>query len=75
MDFPADLASQNSKTVDIVRSLVEKVLGRREDFSLTVRKGSQRRYAKDSSMVMIPPVEVISSDRLIYYYKFNIVHF
>jgi len=58
LDYPADLAGQNSKTVEIVRALVEKVLGRAEEFSLNVRRGGQRRYAKDSAMIMIPPVEV-----------------
>lgn len=58
MDFPKDIAGQNSKTVEVVRDLLKRVLGREEDFSLSVRKSAQRRYAKESPMVMIPPVEV-----------------
>lgn len=61
LDYPADLAGQNSKTVELVKSLVEKVLGRTEDFSLNVRRGGQRQYARDSAIIMIPPVEVIQN--------------
>ena len=53
------MPGQNSKTVEIVKTLLEKVLGRSEDFSLSVRKGVNRRYAKESSYVLLPPVEVI----------------
>ena len=60
-DFPTDIAGQNSKTVEIVRALVEKVLGRHEDFSLSVRKGTNRRYAKESAFILLPPVEVVSN--------------
>jgi len=58
LDFLKDIAGQNSKTVEVVRDLIKRVLGREEDFSLTVRKSTQRRYAKESPLIMIPPVEV-----------------
>ena len=52
------MAGQNAATVKIVKELVTKVLGRDEDFSLTVRGGKQRKLSKDTTMVMVPPVEV-----------------
>ncbi len=57
-EFPKDLAEQNAKAVEAVRDIVKRVLGRDEPFSLVVRKSNQRRYVKDTSLVIIPPVEV-----------------
>lgn len=58
MNFPGDIAGQNARTSELIRELIGKVLGRQEEFAVTVRRGSARRYAKESSLVMIPPVEV-----------------
>lgn len=57
-DYPKDTNEQSAKAVEIVKDLVMRVLGRDETFSLVVRKSSQRRYAKDSTMVLVPPIEV-----------------
>lgn len=75
MDFPKDIAGQNSKTVEIVRDLIKRILGREEEFSLTVKKSAQQRYAKESPMIMIPPVEVCERETQIIPYLFNYVSF
>lgn len=57
-DYPKDTNEQSAKAVELVKDLVLRVLGREETFSLVVRKSSQRRYAKDSTLVLVPPIEV-----------------
>lgn len=57
-DYPKDTNEQSAKAVEVVKDLVAKVLGRDEPFSLVVRKSAQRRYAKDSTLVLVPPIEV-----------------
>jgi hypothetical protein len=43
----------------IIKDLLTKVLGREEPFSITVRRGSGiLRYARDSTMFLVPPIEV-----------------
>lgn len=58
-DYPKETNEQSAKAVEIVKDLVLRVLGRDETFSLVVRKSAQRRYAKDSNLVLIPPIEVL----------------
>ncbi len=43
----------------MVHEMIKRVLGREEQFTLSVRKGSGTvRYARDSTLLLIPPVEV-----------------
>jgi len=58
-DFPKDYSEQHTKAVEIVKALIAKVLNREETFTLTVRKTAKVRYARDSTMILLPPVEVI----------------
>jgi hypothetical protein len=58
-DFPKELSAQNMKATSMVHELIKRVLGREESFTLSVRKGSGVvRYARDSTMLLVPPVEV-----------------
>lgn len=57
-DYPKDTNEQSAKAVELVKDLVARVMGRDEAFSLIVRKSAQRRYAKDSTLVLVPPIEV-----------------
>jgi len=57
-EFPKDLSAQNAKSIELVKEIIRKVLNRDEQFTLTVRKTTQTRYAKDSSLVLVPPIEV-----------------
>ena len=60
-DFPKELSAQNMKATSMVHELIKRVLGREEAFTLSVRKGSGTvRYARDSTMLLVPPVEVTS---------------
>jgi hypothetical protein len=59
LDFPKELAAQNVRANAMVHELIIKVLGREEAFTLSVRKGSGTvRYARDSPMQLLPPIEV-----------------
>jgi len=57
-EFPKDYAEQHTKAVEMVKALLNKVLNREETFTLTVRKIAKLRYARDSSMIILPPLEV-----------------
>ncbi len=57
-EFPQELAEQNARASELIRDIIKKVLGRDEPFTLTVRKSGQRRYAKDTMQVLLPPIEV-----------------
>jgi hypothetical protein len=56
-DYPKELTDQNLKAQELVKSMMLKVLNREEPFTLTLRSG-QRRYSRDSSLVLVPPIEV-----------------
>jgi hypothetical protein len=44
----------------IIHDLIKKVLGREEQFSLSLRRGSGTlRFARDSTMYLVPPIEVL----------------
>ncbi len=44
----------------MIKDLLVRVLGREEAYSISVRKGSGTlRYARDSPLLLLPPVEVI----------------
>jgi len=58
-DFPSDLAGQHTKAMILVKDLVSRVLNRDEEFTVTLRKTVQRRYVKNSSQVLLPPLEVL----------------
>ncbi len=61
-EFPKELSAQNMKATAMVHELIKRVLGREEPFTLSVRKGSGTvRYARDSNMLLIPPIEVTKS--------------
>jgi hypothetical protein len=65
-DFPRDAQGQAAKAMEVMKVMVTRVLGREEAFTLSVRKGSQTlRYAKDSAMLLLPPIEVCSDCTLI----------
>lgn len=57
-DFPKESSEQSARAVEMMRSLISRVLGREEEFTISVRKSVQRRYAKESSKVIVPPIEV-----------------
>jgi hypothetical protein len=48
------------KATALIDELIRKVLGREEQFSLSVRRGSGTlRLARDSTMYLVPPIEVL----------------
>lgn len=57
--YPKEAGEQNAKAVGMIKELMMKVLGREEEFSLTIRKSTQQRFAKDSKLILVPPIEVI----------------
>ncbi len=58
-DFPKEAAAQNVKATSMIHELISRVLGREEAFSLSVRRGSGTlRFARDSTMYLVPPIEV-----------------
>jgi hypothetical protein len=64
LDLPREIAGQNAKAVEVISELVKRVLGREEKFSLTVRRSTQRCYLKDTSTLLLPPVEVLYDNYL-----------
>jgi hypothetical protein len=59
-EFPSDLAGQNAKANEIIKEMINKVLGRDEKFSLSVRRGANvLRRARDSTLLLLPPIEVM----------------
>ncbi len=57
-EYPKDVNEQSGRAVSLMRQVVARVLGRDEEFSLSVKKVHQLRYVKDSTVVMVPPLEV-----------------
>ncbi len=57
-EFPRELPEQSIKATELVKGIIWKVLNREETFSITVRKTHQLRYAKNSSAILVPPIEV-----------------
>ncbi len=58
-EFPKDPGAQTMQANIIIKDLVTKVLGREETFSISVRRGSGiLRYARGSTMFLVPPIEV-----------------
>jgi hypothetical protein len=57
-EFPKDLPSQITKATEIVKGIIQKVLNREEEFTLTVRKQSVLKTARDSALIIVPPIEV-----------------
>ncbi len=59
-DFPKEAAAQNVKAASMIHELILRVLGREEQFNLSVRRGSGNlRLARDSTMYLVPPIEVL----------------
>jgi hypothetical protein len=53
------LAGQNARANEIVKEMIQKVLGREEAFKLSVRRGANiLRKARDSTLLLLPPIEV-----------------
>jgi hypothetical protein len=58
-EFPKEIAAQTMQANIMIKDLISRVLGREEPFSIIVRKGSGTlRYARDSTLLLLPPVEV-----------------
>jgi len=58
-NFPKEIGDQHLIANEMMKDMVLKVLSREEPFSLTVRKVVQRKYAKGTNEVIVPPVEVL----------------
>ncbi len=72
-EFPKEIAAQNMQASIMIKDLISRVLGREEPFTITVRKGSGTlRYARDSSLLLLPPVEVSYGFSLVARQKDNI---
>lgn len=56
---------QSGRAVSLMRAVIARILGRDEEFSLSVKKVHQLRYVKDSTIVMVPPLEVIVNTKSI----------
>jgi len=63
-DFPQEIAEQNVRASEIMKVIVLKVLSREEPFSLTVKKVFERKYARGTGEVLIPPIEVIQRSQV-----------
>ncbi len=58
-EFPKDPAAQSMQANIIIKDLLTRVLGREEAFTISVRRGSGTlRYARDSTLLLLPPIEV-----------------
>ncbi len=69
-EFPTELASQNARATEMVRELIIKVLGREEPFKVSVRRGANiLRKARDSTLLLLPPIEVRRQRLIQYHYK------
>ena len=42
----------------MIKSLIQIVLKRDEEVTVQVRKSGKQRYARDSSQILVPPIEV-----------------
>jgi hypothetical protein len=50
----------------MIKELIQKVLGRDEPFKLSVRRGANiLRKARDSTLLLLPPIEVNEIDSLV----------
>jgi hypothetical protein len=61
-EFPKEMVEQNARATELVKEIVRKVLNRDEPFTLTVRKTTSVRYAKNSTLILVPPIEVRLQD-------------
>ncbi len=59
-EFPKEAAAQNARAQTLVHELVKRVLGREEPFNISLRRGGSGtiRYARNSTMLLVPPIEV-----------------
>jgi hypothetical protein len=58
-EFPSDLSGQNAKATEMIKEMMKRVLGREEAFKVAVRRGANvLRKARDSTMFLLPPIEV-----------------
>ncbi len=57
-EFPREQGEQRDRATELIKDLVQKVLNREEAFTVVVRKTHQVRYAKNSTMILVPPIEV-----------------
>jgi hypothetical protein len=56
------LAGQNARATEIIKEMIVKVLGREEKFHVSVRRGANTlRKARDSTLLLLPPMEVMES--------------
>ncbi len=58
-EFPQELPEQSVKATEMVREIVRKVLNRDETFSITVSNTYQVQYAMNSTLILVPPIEVL----------------
>jgi hypothetical protein len=57
-EFPREPGEQKDRATELVSTIVQKVLNREETFSIAVRKTQHVRYAKNSTLILVPPIEV-----------------
>jgi hypothetical protein len=59
-EFPKEVSAQNARAQTLIHELVLRVLGREEPFSISLRRGGTGtiRYARNSTLLLVPPVEV-----------------
>ncbi len=73
-EFPSDLAGQNARATEIIKEMIKKVLGRDEAFKVAVRRGANvLRKARDSTLLLLPPIEVSYGKLLSTSYQYYIV--
>jgi len=57
-DFPQEIGEQNARANELMKVMVLRVLSREEPFTLSVKKVFERKFARGTGEVLIPPIEV-----------------
>ncbi len=57
-NFPKDITEQYAKATEIARGLIQKTLGRNEEFIVSFRRIAQDHHQEGPSHETMPPIEV-----------------
>ncbi len=58
-DFQKESNEQQLRANEMVKNLITRILGREEEFTVVIRRAVMKRFNKDSSLIMVPPLEVM----------------
>lgn len=60
-EFPKEMPEQNKVAMGIVKDQVRKVLSREEEFTVSVKMVFERKFARGTGELILPPFEVVAN--------------